>query len=434
MDIQNIENFGLVNRYQCREMTKANVLTSSVYDPIQSEDPHFNYPLDFYATNMGEALWKFGLADDSNSWACPQNPDTQTLFADGETTGRYSMRIYSVDPLPGGTKVIYPSDPMNDRYTFYLSKNKNGAFDRPVYAYKTPETAALIGWGASPVQTGPSTEKCPNAAKPDGYKWVKVWLFRANLPAKTFLSFSPAGFAKLGTVMCNPGYFYPDPVNPAFPGGAYQCQQSFDLKLGGQTAWGWVDNTSNPYILADRILGNGMCVRLSGAGVCGGGEGPGCFPGGNTVVRGADEWRDVSVNSCNLGFWGFDPVNVCTATNPGKQIGQQAVPYSTDIQITTTTTQLSFGFLFVVSPESVTKADMLCTAGGQCLGAQYTPYRYVSGLDCQAAANPDADATCIAAKERMITYGIKMHDVISNGDPPVDGRPESFPVCALQPQ
>ncbi|MEO7161304.1 MAG: hypothetical protein ABI041_00145, partial [Bdellovibrionia bacterium] len=78
-------------------------------------------------------------------------------------------------------------------------------------------------------------------------------------------------------------------------------------------------------------------------------------------------------------------------------------------------------------------------------GAPYQPYRFETDLDCidplTGLASTDPDVTFAANPNycknstSINTFGLKLHDVGSNGDAPASDpfRAGVFPVCALQP-
>src|SRR5262249_27189018 len=63
-DITTPDSYAEVQRYQCRDTITIFQPTAgadgekkgSIYDPWQSDDPAFTYPLDFYATNRAQAM------------------------------------------------------------------------------------------------------------------------------------------------------------------------------------------------------------------------------------------------------------------------------------------------------------------------------------------------------------------------------------------
>ena len=92
-----------------------------------------------------------------------------------------------------------------------------------------------------------------------------------------------------------------------------------------------------------------------------------------------------------------------------------------------------YDFVFVVSPESVMAAQMENSSNTS--NYPYIPYRFPNASDCQSPDpdNPLTVGDCNPSK--IIHYGLKLHDVSTNGDPPASdpNRPGIFPMCVLQP-
>lgn len=437
VDITNINNFSLANRWQCREVVTLTTISSTIYDPLQSDDPHIYYPLDFYATNFGWTLAQYAQASQqfvtNNTWSCPQNPEPSALA----NNPLYNMNVYSVADL-AGVKLIYPPQAGQfDRSTFYLANVPSGAFTMPVNAFIAPtvvtSNTAPLGYGAPPVPAGNGTETCPTASMPAGYHWVKVWLFSANLQPRTYLQFSnstlapPSGFEN---IMCNPPALYPcDPTEQPSgtcsgdlaTGGAYQCGASAPT-LG----------TSLDSTLAARILGTGACITVNpgalnrtSASCTAQGTAPGASING-ALGCGTDEWTALPANTTNpsdvitncVPSATGDPFGLCSGS-PATPVTQVAPSANAVIQNYDGNTSRS-DYLFVVTPVSVNTSDMQGT-----LGQSYTPYRFIANSDC-TAADPDTDPTCIASvAQHMIGYSLSLNDLTANTP--------AFPVCAIQP-
>ncbi len=463
-----LTTYSQVIRYTCRDTPFVpNVLdtVSGVYDPLQSEAPVTSYPLDFYATNLGLALNAYAGSNGPADWECPSNPlSPPTAF---------HITIYSQTAL-NGSKVISgrsggvtaDMNTLNPRSTFYLSNAPTGVFDIPVNAYVAPTLNSYdlradgsvqggippIGYGAAPIEGSTAgTESCPsNVAIPSGYTWVKVWLFRAALPKRVYLSSTK--LQNLGAIACNPGTY------PLYSSSAQYSEPALDLPFsdcyndgtpGGATTADIAGHTlTNPNTngMASRYLeGTAMCVDVNAAGssVISGGSAVLSSPysGFNpTPAIGADTWTPVA-NAYAGGHYteGYgpyscidsktsatgaglsDPVGLCTSANDD-------LPTDSSPTVSTLDANQRFDFLFVTTPPSVMTRDMSNASGA--IYQQYAPYRFRSDTDCNSD-NPD-DGTCNTSAA-FTMYGIKFYDVGSAGDEPSSGGAESFPICALQP-
>ncbi len=237
---------------------------------------------------------------------------------------------------------------------------------------------------------------------------------------------------------------------------------------GCKSATTFAPPPKSPVVLADRVYANAMsstsaaCVRLQsyknpapGTGgvltmndLCSGtSPGSGCFtdaegnifdrwiaedPGSSdpllVPLYSPDLQSGCSANPIN------DPLNVCSTklnVEHALNVDAAAAPtnYNTataDLDIGTATSR--YDFLFIVTPTAISINDMQNQTNAS---LQYTPFRYFTNKDCPSS-NP-VDSNCLVSNQ--ISYGVKLHDVGSNGDaPPSTTNPaNSFPVCALQP-
>jgi hypothetical protein len=209
LDPSNPESFAQAYRYQCRDNPVIPYLfDSNVYDPIQSEDPHIAYPLNFYATNFGKALSVYANKSGEENvkyWNCPPilNPSlflTGSILSSYYETHHLNLNVYSKAFLSGSKLIYPPSTGSFDRSTFYLAREQSGIFSVPVKAYTGPWTISTLGYGASPTSTGiGGLETCPDtsATIPTGYHWVKVWLFRADLLPRKYVTYGTSTSGKL---------------------------------------------------------------------------------------------------------------------------------------------------------------------------------------------------------------------------------------------
>ncbi len=396
-------SFAEARRYQCKDIVTIwhPMAGTSIYDPLLSEHPRMSYPLNFYATNLAATLMSYAGYGISG-WDCPSN-----LEATGPNT---NLRVYSVQADDSGSRVMWPAQAGSfNRMNFHLARKKTGVFTIPVNAYIAPNIPSVegsnvppIGYGASPLANG--TENCPaGVAIPTGYRWVKLWLFRASLPNRVYRRSDR--MPQLGVVACNPGRY-------ASGGAVYpDCNVTVGGLPGGRT---WVNSGTT---LADRILGTQMCARFSQPRGCAR-SAPGCATN-PAFGAGSDVWEPLGVTQTCGGPTTSDPMNLCTAGVP--------TPYDNQLREEQYDTVNRFDFMFVSTPDTVTSAQMRNTSDP--ISLRYTPTRFMFAGDCNSD-NPD---TCDQSK--LIRYGLKIHDIGTNGDPPGDdpSRAGVFPVCALQP-
>jgi hypothetical protein len=463
-------SFQKVTRNLCKSSVKISYLfDSNIYDPIQSEDPHFTYPLDYYSNNLGGSLEYFVNSGDTAN-TCPAIPDS-------------SIPIFSKTPL-NGNPVIDPPIPRSvDRATFYLAKQPTGIFTQPLNAVLAPSVvsdgdstgsftrAPPLGYGASHISIGSSAqETCPTSTSiPSGYQWVKVWLFRAALaPRSTLIPNNAGANTSLTSIVCNPGDWNTaqpgDPISlaPVFTG----CGLTHTHNSSSPT-YSLAEVNSTGY-LADRVLGSSQCVQMSSRTVgltttvsasflspnscsqtptTAPSPGVGCGWNANLPQMGGDFWNlyvpnpsaspyaGVSAVGCNATPKN-DPLGLCKAGMSYSSGGSSfAQPLFTNLTASPPfdTTQ-RYDFIFVVTPVNIYQADILNTTANS-IGTQYYPFRYLTAADCQSPNpnNPLTPTDC-QLQYAITNYFPKLHDIQSNGDPPANATSTSsiFPVCALQ--
>ena len=530
LDTTSALSFHQIFRYQCRDIVFIpGILDGSVYDPIQSENFHLTYPLDYYAANLGNAISTYVQAvSASPNWLCPPilNPNlflTPNALAAYNANYHINLGLFSKAGLaPSGSKVMYPpSSGVFDRTTFYLAKAASGVFTIPFDVQLAPTVVtapsalpspAPVGWGASPVVTGTTSESCPDASTvtiPTGYHWVKVWLFRASLSQRTYATPGTQGIGvkTVAAISCNPGDWANLSANAEGYGTVFgACDAArYDLKISdGTNTTAVVAPNINPYLgtalsisansgmsngdldipsetlalqanpiapmnyLADRVLGgNNECIRLNsfpqtlpgngssgrkgyqpvgasaninqqaGANACGVDAGAACTGGDHWQAERPYSWNSWAAPSptptppCTS-----DPMNTCTAITSAVMPQSNYMTLASleaEIGQATGSVPVRYDFLFVVSPPSIMLSDMQNSTSA---AMPYMPYRFYTDVDC-LSDNPDAPTTpsdC-ALGNAITTYGLKLHDVGDNGDPPASdpARPGLFPICALQP-
>jgi hypothetical protein len=483
-------NYSLVQRYQCKDIVSIPYFMggalgsgNSIYDPILSEDPSYSYPLNFFTTNLGGTYAEY-IQNGVLNWNCPANPNDPN-FGNNYT-------LYSVGPDTAGSYLISPpGGSAFDRSTFYASNTQAGVFTIPLNTYIAPTLLATavnpnnapIGYGAAPIPSGTNQESCPDTVNiPTGYHWVKVWLFRANLPDRRF-PVSP-GVTSLQSVACNPGTWnaagsadvFTDCAGTCTSNNATQCQDEVVTSSCTGSARGVeCETVAATTKLADRVLlGEGtstgpMCVDMntplpivaSGANYfpqikaplnyfqpptafdfgAGGSCGNPSFPGELdlpyvSIATGTDIWLPKQ----DQGTGGINSTSLITDSMDllGKVSGIVAAPKdenltSVDLDQSGGVQNARYDFVFVVTPPTVMAADM--ENSSNTTNYPYMPMRFPNASDCLSTDPnfPTGPGDCNPTK--LIHYGLKLHDVGTNGDPPANNPNEAgiYPMCALQP-
>jgi len=428
-----------------------------MYDKLQSEDPLLTFPFDFYATNFGAALQSYVNAGTGvNYWDCPTNPslysdfsnplpaDTTPIFSVGDNNRMYPPPIYN--PAP-----VVASD--LDRSSFYVAKAPAGVFSIPfnaflgptiVSAFNSTSNPAPLGYGAAPIPTGVGKEQCPLSAIPAGYHWVKVWLFRSDLPPRHYLS-SPK-FAQIGQISCNRQWV-------GLTGNAVDAGKNVFVDCGIGASARPLPGSANG-TLADRIITNGPVINNTQTGGCININAPASSP----APKGAGATSSgVSTQRAGFTAYGFGTdflqyVNPQACTNPapfpdglGLCTNNNNVTSGVPADFATTITAVPndgsrFDFIFTVSPDIswATASSLAVNSGEMEAGTgnsrSFTPYRFKTSADCAATSASGAPCVAAASSNLFPPYGIKLHDVGTNGDPSATdpNRPGVFPMCAIQ--
>ncbi len=448
--VTNPNVFGKVVRYQCRDIVVIpNILDNNIYDPLQSEDPHIAYPLDFYAMNIGGALSAYVSAQGSNSnlayWDCPPilTPGTTLSSASQAsyaTQYNLNMNLFSES---SSSPVLYPVPSGSaDATMFYLAKTRQSVFTVPVNAYVAPTIFSQssfhpnpVGYGAATIATGIGTETCPSITIPTGYQWVKVWLFRASLNARTY--YTANSLHQMGTLTCNPGDWATSTTNVYAP--VYQgCHSSYQHSLFntiGAYSYGMADITLTPnpgIYFADRVMSTGVCVHLqtpltqtpsaapTPRATCGAYAGPSCTSSIYSVT-GVDQWTAVNIsltsattitNGCQANPL-IDPFGLCAASSVSETMAKTSTQSITSNNLDASASR--YDFLFIATPTTINSSDMQNKTNA---ALPYIPQRYLTAADC--TSNP---TTC-GTNYLISTYGLSPQGVNNTG---------SFPICALQP-
>jgi hypothetical protein len=471
LNLADSASFVHVRRYQCRDAIVIPYLfdtASRMYDPIRSEDPTLSYPMNYYSTNFGGSFAAYvdnpnsrpvaGAGGAVSGWNCPSVPNDSASGLD--------LTLFSVQS-DGSSKMIYPpTGSATDRSTFFLARSQSGIFNMAVNAYtapylntaedQNPATPPPLGYGVQPIPAGPDQETCPDSSVtiPVGFKWVKVWQFRASLDDRKFKS--SAKLASLGAIFCNPGRWKnPDAASNQPPAIVLDC--------GPET--GGVIADSNGSRLADRVVTAGACFKLGqiGTGVtttpadpCSDNPisaGVGCTTwGANAAIACRGLQKGSSTGSCPWGgddYTGYAPgTDVYSRRRGDPNLGcpndgfsafcpddssNMYVAKDTEPGLSSLDGGFArYDFVFTVSPPTIMTKDF---KNGTPASLPYTPYRFYAPGMCNSPDpdNPLTSGDCASSK--IIRYGFKFHDVGTNGDAPSNdpGRLPRFPVCALQP-
>lgn len=314
-------SFLRVQRYQCKQaLYIPHPFDDKVIDPFMSEDSAFAFMGNFYTTNMGLALAHFAdpnrqsgqfssTAHTEGGWVCPTSPNDSSFGVD--------LTLYSVAPDSGGNFKLYPpSDPSNDRSTFYLAKEATGAFTVPFHTIAVPVEATTsgtptaggplgaIGYGASPIRgTVDGEESCPGSdvSIPSGYKWVKVWSFVGTVQDRARVTSSH--FAGIDGIGCNPGLWNNQSsdgstaLEPVIPScGSVNQQAGLTVGAACVASTSLTMPVADGTQIADRFIANiggnnrsAQCAKIDPGGTTDANN----LLGGNytSLSLGADTWR-----------------------------------------------------------------------------------------------------------------------------------------------
>ncbi len=467
VDLTDPSSFVKAQRYQCRDAVFVPfMLDGNIYDPIASDAPDISYPLNYYTTNMGRAISDYvglGFAQPTNGagYLCPSLPNDSSAGLD--------LTMYSISPDSSGSKFIFPASQTSfDRSTFYLAKAPAGIFSIPFNVFVAPNTVTetkdiatgatpsgkppSIGYGAASIPISDGQERCPNSNDgitiPSGFKWVKVWQFRASLASRT-VKRSPNISSNTVSVACNAGLFSSGAPVTADCGAT-----------GGVTA----DSSGR---IADRVLGSGVCINLSGS--TGGAlpictdknpaTGVGCttvasgafagqqkssainagFADYSVFAPGSDIWKPVGTRACGGAI--ADTLNLCFRNYavfpaiPGPVPFDTAAP--TDLNIDGNVSR--FDIVYTVSPPEVMSGNFKSSTTGvaDAVGLVYMPYRYYSPVFCSSPdpdnpkTLPDGSRDC--SPDKKIVYGFENKDATTAGGVNDPAASRKYPICALQP-
>ena len=461
------DSFVKVERFQCKDIVYIPYLWDhGVYDPFLSENPKYSYPLNFYTTNMGRTMATYSGGDPSSGvsptigWNCPQIPNDKNAGMD--------LRLYSAAADDLGSKAIYPNPTGSfDRSTFHVAKRRTGVFSVAVNAYMLPNVFTVtppatttptpaggapmntglppLGYAARPVPLSNGGDSCPDPSTPIpvGYKWAKLWLFRMQLPKRTYPTSNK--LFGLGKISCAPPIW-----NSAVGAGAEAVAAR---AAGADNYFPGCNNIGSSSELrftspatanqtAPRVFeGTGMCSRI--------------HPGSSTLrgfASGTDyyePWKPAAPGTSRYSCAATptelnDPAGLCSAdfaiasTEPANYSNlNEARDVSTPLpqaELDLAADDHRADYLFVVTPPSVNRDDM--DPSRSSTYQKYTPMRFIAPDDC-LSNNIDSPLTAGDCSEtRMLrNYELKKHEVGSPGNPGAtdSNRAGDFPLCVLQP-
>jgi hypothetical protein len=453
IDLSNPSSFTHVTRYQCRDIVTIPYLwDDNIYDPFLSEDPRFSYPLNFYTTNMGLTMFRYTASDISKFWNCPAIPN--------DTSAGMDLTLYSIAADASGSKSIFPPTGSFDRSTFYVANAQAGIFTLPVHAYSFPGGITSItaptggvgqaasgagngtslpplGFAASPIPLSGGGETCPDASVsiPSGYHWAKLWLFRRQLPQRSYPSSNTLkqfGQANgTGAIACNPGAFSStNPANLPFP----DCRNQPSTQALSPT--GMAARFSETTGSCFNITPGGTTDPLTGLNFDGVNSSSPIHPGLDFTpfAAGTDIWVPARQDP-NLGCGGSSANDLSRAcqNSSGNVPFDATIPTPSGL-IDVSTADPRFDFVYVVSPPSVNRQDMVSTSSST-THSIYTPLRFMSPTDCRSSDPDQPSFPGDCSPSRMISYQLTVNQVNapsqSGGNDP-DG-PGVFPMCVLQP-
>jgi len=491
LDTQSEDTFLPVQRYECgRVVSMPYLLDANVYDPIESENPANQMPINFYTTNLGSSIAYYASeTNNKGTWYCPANLTTG-LLGDGLS------KIWSENPDASGSYTIWPNNSTFDRSTFYVAKAATGVFNIAVNALIAPNKVSApastatdrakfppvvngsspppLGYGASPTAVSGTTgeETCPDSSVliPDGNHWAKLGLFRADYPPIRQITSTKLSQMVTTGVYCNTSNIMPycigDHVGNSATSTSDVPYKSQDAGLyflvnspNGVTTYWNEDGYINWPNLVQRMVPLSTSTYNCYADYAGQYSSTSSLGGTahvdtSSYAQGSDFWiadgffpADTSAspnpsdrtNPVQTRCYGNDLASVCEGTESTTDYTTvQDIPHFTDMASQDLSgndgDNFPYDFLFVVTPTTVHSKTM---KDGATESLKYTPFRMYSKSDCDSDT-PKSTLTCDsdgANYQRKLLYGLKVHDVTTQGDLPASdsSRPGIFPLCVLQP-
>jgi hypothetical protein len=199
------EFYSDIHRYMCRWIPFIpHMLDGGIIDPIQSNSDNTAANINYFTSNIGNAFYQFAVSSQP-FFHCPPHIDPNKTSL--ELRDANGALISTSAGVSAGSE---------DRVNFSLARYSSAPFNLPVLMPQAPGFSGVIGYGVSPDSTG----ACPTSTSisvPSNMRWRKLWLYRAQLPQRTYYSRPTANY----DLICNPGKFK---------------NTSFDLGTGGISA------------------------------------------------------------------------------------------------------------------------------------------------------------------------------------------------------
>jgi len=477
-----------VKRYQCIErLSIPNIFDPTMYDPFQSYSPLLSFPLNFYTSNMAEAVRALSNSSgDSNplNWDCDLDTNSPAPWVNlpiyslrtAEDTdcfqdlisGNTSLSNQAVPPV--GCPTLFDPIQNKDRDNFYVARTKiPNVFETPVHELIAPLTPSSdydengnipageyppLGFAMKP------NPNCNHVTPPTGFVWKKLWAFEGETPIPSYVSKIDTDVTGLDFVACNPGRI-PSKNNsdtiPLKDIAKNAIFQDCEEQVGG-------NNYVNKYALRDiasnefaaryfnkrkacysiLIQTDPVCATLAGAdaatiNLCN----ALVSPGSSTFQR-IGSFEDAAPNNgLNSSYF----TRFKTPASADVSTGHITIPFSeksasNTLRIETPETaggknlklKQKTDYIFVVTPQNITR-DQMSTADISV--HDYIPRRFLNKIHCPPP-NPnltsEENATrlqnCTDNQEKAyIRYHLREHQI---GGQTVSGQ-EVYPLCVLQP-
>ena len=501
-DLSVPESYSEVKRFQCRDYIFAPYPTSwnstSINNPFVSELPYLQQPLNFFASNPGGTLLSYTQASNSNTdlsnWDCEfdlnsakawSNPVIFSRKSTAVLTHPVTGEIYAISDYRLSPHFHSPGTNDFDRSSFFVSRNKVGRFSVPILSLLFPGTQSSapnsngeiasgsyppIGYAARP-QTRSGYELCPSSSDveiPYGYRWVKLFAFRASLDRRQAIQ-SSTSIQRTGAIVCDPGDKNGQAVFPDCDANGDGGTPDTDPTALSST-YGITDSTAGAYAInSEDVYARALLLNTSSTSFSGNVHA--CFywdptdgvsgndlaaPGAGTnnsinyqwfssrsdnpVFAAGFDWNTLlGASSVDTFPWGIDSSHWAGASS------------STQAPLTSPSDELILqyidgnprnDFTFVVAPEFVTYEDIEDAQNNLSTGPPdygvFVPFRANSNVDCDpsvqtinSASFPtggfDPNTDC----RNKTPYGlIRVQLTDTGGD--TDTTNEVYPLCVLQ--
>lgn len=475
VDLSSTNQYLRVRRFQCRDHVYVpHMFDGTVYDPFQSESTRLSYPLNFYTSNYGSTFKAMiygasqGMSAFLANWQCAINPYTQESWE--------NRWVFSQAPLNGSLVIENSRGTPTERSLYYLSKRSVGKFNVPVRAWIAPgivsqapdptsPTAAnypILGYAARPN----ADESCPVAdvAIPAGYRWRKLWQFRASLTPRRFVA-STTSIAAVKEIACNPGSW--DEVmlqvaaadkrvtctdgglatTDAITGSTFssaeraKCLVFKDCGYGiSDAVWcqtdgddpGWASCRSlkerTTDILTARVISGkapkSACFALETPDSISTVGAAGAAPAMTGISPGTDGLTRLSSRNTDINLdldAGFSTASSGYLADLSNKLALRN--YDDGIS--------RYDYLYVVSPPELRCSDFNRGGGASSAAQPYFPYTFRRLEDCNSS-NPTSDSTCASQLENRNTFLLFSKEA-GDAQPSGEGCGTAYPLCVVQP-